>query len=63
MSERDETARLSRRDFLTGVLVAGGAASLPAAAEEQTPPAEHPEQAQGYRESDHVRAYYASARL
>jgi hypothetical protein len=57
-----------RRRFLLA-LGAGGAASAAAAAQAvaapavPTPAAAADEQSSGYRETDHVRTYYASTRL
>lgn len=48
-----------------GGLLAGGAAVSAAGRQPSaaTPPQATPEPAVGYRETDHVRAYYRSARL
>lgn len=59
---------VKRRRFLLA-LGAGGAASAAAAAQAvaapvvPTPAAKADEQTSGYRETDHVRTYYASTRI
>ena len=61
--------RETRRDFLKGVVAAGGSAVLMSSIT-QTAHAEHGDagtpdssaDSRGYQETPHVRAYYASAR-
>ncbi|SFX55331.1 hypothetical protein [Marinospirillum alkaliphilum] len=62
------TVQAERRRFLKGLASASAAAGLAAAAGTamaSSEPVETPvmdDQVQGYRESDHIRAYYASCR-
>lgn len=68
MSEKTKEAGVDarRRDFLKGAGVAGGAAVLALASEVQAE-AEITEtggkKSLGYRETEHVRAYYETARI
>lgn len=68
MHERKETRQATRRDFLRKMATAGGAAATlaatgGAAAQPATEVAARGEtQPTGYRETDHVRAYYRTAR-
>lgn len=72
MKERNKEQETiqSRRRFLKGLAVAGGSAALAATAsaaatdvEEKADVAESTSSKQsGYRETDHVRAYYRTAR-
>lgn len=65
MEGKIETARTDRRGFLRLAslgTVAGGAALVTGATAE-TAQAATPERGQGYRETEHVKTYYASARF
>jgi len=55
---------LPRRDFLKAAGIAGGAAGLAAALTTKSAKAAAPEagKSSGYRETEHVRKYYESAR-
>lgn len=70
MNQQKQSEKLSRRRFLKSAAVAGGAAGVatlgsqvtadveePAPAEKAAPPSK------GYRETAHVREYYAKARF
>jgi len=59
------SADFSRRRFLLalGAGSAGAAAAAAPIAAQATDPGPEPDAAQGYRETDHVRTYYATARL
>ena len=69
MSVKDQGAKMSRRGFLKGAAVVSGAAAASAlsqgAGAEVTPKtqATQPEKAKGYRETAHIREYYAKARF
>ncbi len=70
MRKTTEAAKQSRRDFLKGFLLAGGAlgtgVNLDVAAETSVPGAQTkttPAKRPGYRETEHVRTYYAKASL
>jgi cell division ATPase FtsA len=65
-----KSLRTGRRKFLKGVAVTGGgavlagvAASSQAALEPQEKQGESRPESQGYRETAHVREYYAKARF
>jgi len=62
---RAPSADFSRRRFLLalGAGSAGAAAATAPIAARATDRAPEPDAAQGYRETDHVRTYYATARL
>jgi len=62
---RAPSADFSRRRFLLalGAGSAGAAAATAPIAAQVTDRAPEPDVAQGYRETDHVRTYYATARL
>ena len=58
----------TRRDFLKGVVITGGAAALglgaaPAPAVQGDAAGSDPRAPSGYRETRHVRDYYRSARM
>ncbi len=63
-----DNTNAGRRQFIKTLAVAGGAVAAVAVTaevtaevvESSTPPAKD---SQGYRETEHVRAYYASARI
>jgi transketolase N-terminal domain/subunit len=70
MSKTTEATKHSRRDFLKGFLLAGGAlgtgVSLDVGAGTAAPLAQNkptPAKRPGYRETEHVRTYYAKASL
>jgi nitrous oxide reductase len=70
MKRTEKTTKLSqgRRDFLKGVAVAGGVAATAkvggaVAAVEEEKKIETATNDRGYQETDHVRAYYKSARV
>jgi nitrous oxide reductase len=71
MSQQKQSEKLSRRGFLKSAAVAGGAAGVAAlgsqvqaGVDEQTPAAKTATSpAKGYRETPHVREYYAKARF
>lgn len=55
-----------RRNFLKAAGLAGGAAAVGVSAAVAAEPPERaadPKRGQGYHETDHVRAYYRSARI
>ena len=65
-----KSLRTGRRKFLKGmaltgggVALAGAATGVQAAAEPQAKQSEEKPQSQGYRETAHVREYYAKARF
>lgn len=65
-----KSLRTGRRQFLKGAVVTGGgavlagmAASSQAAQESQEKQVESKPESQGYRETAHVREYYAKARF
>ncbi|HEY5719797.1 MAG TPA: twin-arginine translocation signal domain-containing protein [Gammaproteobacteria bacterium] len=68
MPNRDESKQSARRDFLRKVAVAGGSVAVVAAAGKTIAAPAEPEtqkpsrDAVGYRETDHVRAYYRTCR-
>lgn len=64
----DSAIDTERRRFLRTASVAGGAAALAGAtgqavAAGDPPPAEDARASRGYHETEHVRAYYESARI
>ena len=65
--DRDGATREGRREFLKGAAVAGGAVTVAVAsgsASAATPQTVQPEASgKGYRETDHVRAYYKTAAM
>jgi hypothetical protein len=67
MIDETKAGKHDRRDFLKGLLAAGAALGTSAglggaaAAPEEAPP--RPRKRLGYRETDHVRTYYAKASL
>ena len=64
-TKKDTVSRADRRDFLklAGVgAVAGGAAALGATKKTEAAAAEAPP-SRGYRETDHVRKFYRTARF
>ncbi|HSH43999.1 MAG TPA: twin-arginine translocation signal domain-containing protein [Arenicellales bacterium] len=69
MSHQKQSEKLSRRGFLKSAAVAGGAAGVATLgsqvqAVEEQPSAERAEApSKGYRETPHVREYYAKARF
>jgi len=62
------TSQAERRRFLKSMAGASAAVGLAAtagnalAASDEAPANETPDQVQGYHETDHIRAYYASCR-
>ena len=68
MSKKRQAEQSGRREFLRRVAVAGGSAAVVAAAGKTVAAPVDPEQqkptrdAVGYRETDHVRAYYRTCR-
>ena len=68
-SDADKSATdSSRRQFMKTLGVAGSAVAVAsvageAAAEVVEQPAEQPAKSQGYQKTEHVRAYYDSARI
>lgn len=71
MSQHKQSEKLSRRGFLKSAAAAGGAAGVAtlgsqvqAGADEHTPAERAATQkTKGYRETSHVREYYAKARF
>ncbi len=69
MSQHKQSEKLSRRGFLKSAAVAGGAAGVATLgsqvqAVDEQPAAKKPAApAKGYRETSHVREYYAKARF
>lgn len=68
MSKKALSESNNRREFLKGLATVGGATALAAvtgsavAAEPAAKPADKP-QAEGYRVTPHIRAYYDKARM
>lgn len=63
-SDKEKTAQLDRRSLLKGAGLALGAAGASAASAVSAAPVEQKKpQAAGYRETEHVRTYYKSARF
>jgi hypothetical protein len=63
---KSESARVDRRNFLkqAGVVIGtAGTAAAAGSAEALAKTDDAPEQAAGYRETEHVRTYYKLARL
>lgn len=66
--ESDDTTQVGRRQFLKGAVAVSAAAGVAAvsgqalAATEPLEPKGMPDTAEGYHETDHIRAYYASCR-
>lgn len=69
MSQQKQSEKLSRRGFLKSAAVAGGAAGVATlgsqvqAVGEQPPATKSAAPSKGYRETSHVREYYAKARF
>lgn len=70
MSQHKQSRTLSRRGFLKSAAVAGGAAGVAtlgsqvqATADEQPRAEKSAARTKGYRETPHVREYYAKARF
>lgn len=68
MSKRSKPSRQSRRDFLKGVAVMGGAATVglvagPGRAEPEAPGTAEAPRRVGYRVTVHVKEYYEKARF
>lgn len=70
MTQHKQSDKLSRRGFLKSAAVAGGAAGVatlgsqvPASVDEQGPAEKAATPSKGYRETPHVREYYAKARF
>lgn len=70
MSQQKQSEKLSRRGFLKSAAVAGGAAGvatlgsqMSANADEQAPAEKAATPSKGYRETPHIREYYAKARF
>lgn len=70
MSQQKQSEKLSRRSFLKSAAVAGGAAGVATlgsqvqSSVDEQPIAEKAEtRSKGYRETAHVREYYAKARF
>ncbi len=70
MSKKPKAVKRSRREFLKGAAVVGGAATLAIAAQggaaevqDATKGVTSPEKSKGYHETPHIRAYYEKARL
>jgi len=70
MSQQKQSEKLSRRGFLKRASVAGGAAGvatlgsqIQAGVDEQPSKEEAATPSKGYRETPHIREYYAKARF
>ena len=70
MSKKPKAVKRSRREFLKGVAVVGGAASLAvvaqggaASVQDAKQVATTPGKAKGYHVTPHIRAYYEKARV
>jgi len=70
MSQHKQSEKLSRRGFLKSAAVAGGAAGVATlgsqvqATVDEPAPAQSPAgRSKGYRETPHIREYYAKARF
>jgi len=66
--QQQQAVDAARRGFLRKAGLAGGAAAATMAARVSAAPAPAPEEKEtgpgrGYQETDHVRAYYATARI
>ncbi|MFQ6024084.1 MAG: twin-arginine translocation signal domain-containing protein [Acidiferrobacterales bacterium] len=69
MSKKREPVKRSRREFLKGAAVVGGAATLAVVAkggaadvQDANKAVTTPEKSKGYHETPHIRAYYEKAR-
>ncbi len=69
MSDKDQSAKVSRRGFLKGAAMVSGAAAastLATGVNAEVPrkaEASEPEKPKGYHETAHIREYYAKARF
>ena len=70
MNQQKQSEKLSRRGFLKSAAVAGGAAGaatlgaqVPANVDEPAPAEKAATPSKGYRETPHIREYYAKARF
>ncbi len=70
MSQQKQSEKVSRRGFLKSAAAAGGAAGVAAlgsqvhaSVDEHSPAAKPAGKSKGYRETAHVREYYAKARF